>query len=443
MVQVWATLLKRSNWISRAQATVNGLGRLFAVLDKLPLGISYALLVGIFLLSLLALVGGALVVSSSPHVPKLLQGLFDNSIWLMLAFVALAVAVHLNGLPRLFLWASRAAGLFWPDLTYHPGWINASRHVRQEDDAVPMSTDQEKCRRVANDVIKAWAIDKVQYDQHRATKPVGFSDDELANFLVIANGIESAIHDLPVGQQVAFGPLYKELGKAGSELYRPETLVACRNQGPSLYSRLREKIPDLPDEPTIDATVTALVKYLVSKYSGRALLLARGWVPIGYYVGLLDRRLRRVPGFVHSQAMRAEVIKLGIEMNVWSGVKPGPFVYPFTEAIARLLLNLGCIRTRPDVKAVPCDDDFIRLNAWAMKRITDEVESVFRNTSDERIVAFCQDRFAVQPQSVARWALAREVDFFLWVQARDAGGGVFGASATSTWQVTDKNLVRS
>lgn len=454
VIQVWATLLKRSNWIRRAQDSVSGMGWPFFLLDRLPLWLAYVLLLLMFGSSIFGLIGGGLIVTTSPGEPppflksmlECSKQVFHYSIWLAVAYAILAVLIHVNAFPRLFLAASYLLRPFWQRMTFHPGWINASWHATREDEAVPINTNRHACGSVANGIVEVWASGgQVTYEQHRATGPVGFSTEELANFLLISNAIESAIHQLPISSQVQFRALYDKLGKLGSSLFAPVTLCEYSESGESLCAKLRENVPDLPDQPLIHQTVTNLVRYLVSRYSGRAFQLARGCLPIGYEVGLLERRLRQAPGFRDSQAMRDQVVKLAVEMKVWYGMDPGPFRYPFTLPIARFLINLDCLRTRADVKTIPCDDGFVRLSAWTMDRIVDAVEGLLRTTADERLIQFCQAAFKAEPRAVPRWALCREVDYFLWVQTRDTEteGGIFGERATKPWKIEGNSFTKS
>jgi len=445
-IQMLATLLKRSNWISRAEREVSPLGRPFVVLDKLPLRLSYALLLAVLLLSLLALAGGIGMVSG--HSPfGLLNYLFANSLWLTLAFLVLAVATYFNVLSRLLLAISRAGASLDRDLTYNPGWINAYWHVSREDDAVPINTDLAGCELVANGIVRAVALHGVAYDLDRATKPDGLSRDELANFLVIANAIESEIHLLKLGRDLPFADLYRGLGEVGlrdERPFSPTTLVSLSSEHLSLYQLLRRLVHDLPDEPALDARITELLTTLVRKYSGRALKLGEAVIGTGFDGAALDRRLGRLSAFANSQAMRAQVIKLGTEWNVWAGMPSGPFIYPFTKNIARLLFNLDCLRTRPDVRSISCDEEFKRLSAWTMDRIVDNTMQFLRETTDDRVVSFCAQRFGCPARDVQRWPVSREVDYFLWVQARSKHpeGGIFGASAATPWAISGNNLVR-
>jgi hypothetical protein len=143
--------------------------------------------------------------------------------------------------------------------------------------------------------------------------------------------------------------------------------------------------------------------------------------------------------------MRAEVIKLGIEWKVWPAIQPGPFIYPFSKHIARLLINFDCLQTRPDVKTIPCDDEFIRLSAWTLDRIVDEFLTILTPTTDNRIVSYCQNRFGCLPSDVQRWSICRETDYLLWVQSQvqDPEDGIFGAQATTPWKIEGNSLAKS
>lgn len=445
-IQMWGTIQKRSNWINRSEQTVNRLGSPFTILDKVPLRISRFLLIAVLILSLFALYGGVLISTNKPP-KRIFAFLFENSLWLTFSFLTLAVVTYLNGLARLFLIVSRIAGSLWPSLTYHPGWINAYWHIRLEEEAVPINTNINGCEQVANDYVKAVAIDGVDYGKHRATKPPTLSGDELANFLVITNAIESELHRFNLGDKILFANLYSYLGEAGQKPERPfspPTLSDSITNKVPLYRLLRKLIPTLPDEPAIETMVTKLVSVLVVDYSARALGLAKISMSMEADSAVLDSRLQQLPAFTDTQAMRAQVIKLGNEWNVWPGMKPGPFIYPFSKSVARLLLNLDCIRTRPDVKTIPCDDEFSRLTAWTLDRIVDGVLKVFKDNTDDRIVDFCNSRFGCPPSDVQRWSVSREVDYFLWVQAQETNpeGGVFGKKSITPWKIEGDNLIK-
>lgn len=444
-VQVWATLLKRSTWISQNESSVGRLGRPFTLLDKAPLRLAYFLLVSVLILSLLALSGGIFSLNKQ-QPPMLLNTLFENSLLLTLVFTALAVLIHLNGIARLMLMISRAFRLWDRDLLYNPGWINAYWHICREEGAVPINTNLGSCRTVSNDFLTNAAIGEANYDVHRATKPVGLSVDELANFLIITNAIEAAAHQLDVGEKIGFQAFYQQLGETAAmpeKLFAPATLIDLDAKNRSLYARLRELIPELPDVVAIDTVVKRLVVSLVNQYSGQAIKLAKGRIRLGFDGDVLKSRLQRLHPFDDSQPMQAQVIKLGIEWNVWPGMQPGPFCYPFSQRVASLLLNLGCLRTRPNEKSIPCDEEFIRLSAWTLDRIVDGVLDLLRNNFDPRVIQFCQRRFGCPPSDVERRVVCREVDYFLWVQSRmkDPDGGIFGERATIPWKVAGNNLV--
>jgi hypothetical protein len=454
VIQAWTTLLKRSNWTRNAQTSLNGMGWPFFLFDRLPLCLSYFFLFSVFGISILGLIGGGLIIDPLKEPPSQLlspliefsKQIFHNSIWLVIAYVILAVSIQINAFPKLFLVASYLVSPFFKSLTFHPGWINASWHAFREDDATPVNTIRSSCESVANDVVQAWASrGQADYEQHRATKPLGFSKEELANFLLVSNAIESAIHQLPQSEQVQFGALYDRLGSVDASLFAPATLRDCNRSGQSLYAKLREQIPDLPDRPLIGATITNLVRNLASRYWGRAYSLAQGWLFTGFDVGNLDLRLRRTPGFTNSQAMRAQVIKLAVDMDVWEGMDAGPFIYPFSKKLSQFLLNLDCIRTSPSVRSIGIDDSFIRLSAWTVDRIVDAVDRLLKTTTDTRLVQFCKTAFASDPKAVPRWVLSREVDYFLWAQSRDVvtEGGIFGERAAKPWLIEGESFIKS
>jgi hypothetical protein len=452
VIQVWSTLQKRSNWIRRAEHSVTPIGGPFFLLDRVPLYLSYLLLVLMFACSILGLVGGGLIITASPELPALLKPfvgyskqIFNYSIWLAIAYACLAVLIQVNAFPRLLVRGSHVLRPFWHEMTFHPGWVDAYWHATQEDEAVPINTIRSACTSVANEVVKAWGNSgQAAYQEHRATKPVGLSSEELANFLLVSNAIESAIHHLPSSPRVQFGRLYDELGKAGAIMFAPKTLRECNQSSQSLYAKLRENVPGLPLDPLIDTTVTELVRHLALKYWGRAYVMGEGYLG-GFDASRLERRLRQTPGFAETQAMRAQVIKLGVEMDIWHGMDPGPFRYPIAKRLARFLLNLDCLRTRPDVKSIPISDEFIRLSAWTMDRIVDAVDHLLQTSKEPKLAEFCQAAFAAGPRTVPRWKLCSEVDYFLWFQTRNTvtDGGIFGASATTPWKIEGDSFTKS
>lgn len=474
---VWGIAQKRRNWITNAEHSLSRFGTPFDLIDKWPLYITWTFLALLVAASILAIFGGVIGyvnINPSPQ-PTITQGtapqssvrpaalpkaaspqlsgaenkltlLFEYSLWIAAVFLATAAMIYFNVIQLAVLQASKLVGYFDPTMYFHPGWINARWHIRN-DEAIPINTNLQGCEQVANVFITSAIIQKIDYASDRAKKPKNISDEDLPNLLLISNVVESSIHKLAKGGAIQFSEMYDQLGIAAANVERPFSPTAIQklfDGGKSLYPLLKEITESLPNEPTIETAVNETVTVLAKSYLYQARGLAIGTAGIGYSSRVLFRRLKGFPA-LKEQGMRAQVIKLGIDWEVWPGMDPGPFMYPFSKNVARLLMNLKCILTLPQIKSIPCESDFQHLTAWASDRIVDIVARTLTTTQDEQLIQSCLDVFGSKPKEVGRWRICREVDYFLWNQSRQTKlneGGVFGKDASSPWVIDNNDLVR-
>lgn len=451
-LQYWSSLKARLYRARMNELAVKKLGRPFAAVIKWPNRVAVTVLVIVIVLSVIALLGGILTTSSDPQTLQRQRDsawlsiplkLFEWSLWICLSYVVLAVFVQLNLLPRLML-------LLTARSSYRPGWINALRYLREDETLGPVNTDTTACEAVANSIFNAMSKGEFEYDEDRAFKPTDLSTDELANYLLIANGIESKIHDLSQGGAgINFRTLYDTLAsvaKNKARPFHPDSILAASPLG--FYSWLRTLATNstyLPDEPTISLDVGKLVATIAAKHKASARSLATTWFSRKPSLARAMKRLNRLPllsGSEH-EAMRVQFLKLAVNMNVWTGVNPGPFVYPFSRGIAVLLLNLRCLIARPADKSLVIDDGFRRLVAWTESVIVARLEELIHSLNDEPTKQLCQRAFDCEPSQVRSWQLAYEIDYFLWSQSRKPGRGWFGEDATKPWGIEGTTLVRS
>ena len=142
--------------------------------------------------------------------------------------------------------------------------------------------------------------------------------------------------------------------------------------------------------------------------------------------------------------MRRQFLKLALAFGVWPAMKPGPFIYAYSSRVARLYLNLSCLRTSQDEKKpISRTAEFERLTAWTTDRIVDEVVKQNRNSADQRVQGFCRDNLGISPTAPDRWHLCYEVDYFLWYQGGQKEQSIFGTRATEPWSIRDNSFVRS
>ena len=149
-------------------------------------------------------------------------------------------------------------------------------------------------------------------------------------------------------------------------------------------------------------------------------------------------------GEAKHEPMRRQFLKLCARVRRVARDEAWPFIYAYSSRVARLYLNLSCLRTSQDEKKpISRTAEFERLTAWTTDRIVDEVVKQIRNSADQRVQGFCRDNLGISPTAPDRWHLCYEVDYFLWYQGGQKEQSIFGTRATEPWLIRDNSFVRS
>jgi hypothetical protein len=130
------------------------------------------------------------------------------------------------------------------------------------------------------------------------------------------------------------------------------------------------------------------------------------------------RRLRQIKPISDSGARL--YLKLAVRMQVWPDMKPGPFLYPYSDGLALFLLNSHCIEALPTVTEIEKDLHFRSLVAAAEHRIVANAYNFLSHTRGESsTIAFAQREFVSEPSQVGPWCFTDYSDLWLWQYTRD------------------------
>jgi hypothetical protein len=474
-IQLWTSLIQRLRMFRRIRWSIGNLGFTFAVICKCPVYLANTLLIAVVVLALASLgIGVVLNTLDAATVRNLEQrtawhilvGLFNKSLYILLAYFVLAVVVHFDLIARALLAVFWTIGRFRPILRFKPGYINATWRVIHGEDAPCANINTVMCELVASYAIRTMATNAPELHADRAIHPVGLGADELANMLLVGNVIEGVIHDLPSDAKppgLQWRSFYATLGEAAldaSRPFSPESILAAPARPESFGTRLvdltRGKDGAVPDEPAIIFATNEIVAAIAARYRGRGSRLAYAAFRRRPSLALAKRRLQDLPRMSGRRAHPMDVpfLKLAVDAGVWPGIDPGPFIYPFSRGLALFLLNTQCIVVASWIEELPFDEEFQRLVAATEDVIVHAVARFVQGARDERINAWAREAFAVEPPMIQMWPLAREVDYFLWQQSRRKDGWKLSRNvdvpATETlngtedpaWRIDGNRIVR-
>jgi hypothetical protein len=447
ILQFFTELRKRDKWTREAQAELGKLGWTYWFIDVFP-NIIFKLLLGVIILaSLTSIIEGAYKVSTQGSLSKLSDFFFRNSLWIAAIWFIIAVVIYFNIVPWLLL---KLAAVF-PGMSYKPGWINAKWHIESAEDAKPVNVSEQGYKAVANNLVKA--LDKAEiFSGDRAMRPEGVTDEEIANLFLFGCIIEGTIYDLNF--TLNWNNFYDALGRAALTTERPfspESIKKFSSENRSFYRRLIDLCQpyELPDEPSIAATVKDALERLSNEHDGSARSFAFSyWRKSSPSIKTALRRAKKIPrldGTEH-ESMRTQFLKLAVGNGVWEGIDPGPFVFPFSSRIAEMFFNRRCLITSSHVKAVALVKDTERLVAYTEKLIVDEVQQLLNNLSDVEISKTCQSLFNCKPDEIPIWKLSYEVDYLLWYLARHPVISeevlIQRGAADTSWKLEGNSIVR-
>lgn len=362
-----------------------------------------------------------------------LEWLFGFAWAFPILYLLLALTDLLDLWRKIPLWIIEGAARVWPSAGFRPGLVAARELVEEGDDhAQIVAVNAETCDVIAGEIIgRLLNNDPLLADDHANSTP-GLTPAEQANSLLIGCVAEACIHRLdsshPVRKGVKFGHFYRKLGGVGlhaSRPFDPENLKASRATGKSLVVLINvlAQEPLVPDEASVRTALNDSMGTLSREYGADASRLAvRLWRMHSASVAL-----RRSRGFTHFNAdfgsMATQFVKLAVSAGVWHGIRPGPFVFPFSSTVVAYLLHRGCLRVSAETSEVNLGKGLARVSAYAVKTIVERFDSlVLRDDAEKRTrieqLLGLDGKVGLQRE----WALCREADYFVWCIARSEAG---------------------
>lgn len=443
-VQYWRNIQRRLRWATKTQDHVGKIPSPFWLIDVAPQKL-FGLLLGIIVLvSLGSLIEGSLLVSDSRdnEVLKWLSnnfqpGIFENSIWILVAWLIFAVIVGFNIVPRGLLLLTRLRST----TSYTPGWINAAWHIRLDDSADPVNIDPNGCESVANQLVKAMSSGNDYGGDRLSLEDI--DDEELANLLLFGCVIEGKTNDLGI-RIPDWKDFYDALGHAArhtEQPFLPNNIMSFNERDNSFYQFLSDLCRNnyqLPKGVAIEVQVTKVLRLLKRAFDGSARKIAFNFFHQDPSIDLAFKRAAKFHGLDGDQneSMRVQFLKVAIRHGIWPGIYTGPFLFPFSKNIAVLLFNDKCMVTRPNVKSIGITRDLAHLVAYTESVIVDKVKEFFADTRDAKIKAYSREKFGCEPTDLPEWKLFDEVDYLLWYLARHSD------KEASQWRLEAESLVR-
>jgi hypothetical protein len=440
ILQFFLDLKKRRIAIRSIEHEIGDLGKLFSFILTIPCRVFFLLLFLIWGAALIALIGGFLYLSLriSPNGKFYVDWpimFFNQSLLIMIVYIVLSILAMTNIVSKALLWLLRGKYSNW---RHDPGWINADWQLNYGSDFKPFNTDINACEAVANNVFRAITREEVEREQDRADYPHDLTNAELANYWLIGNTIEGEIHRLGKGRSINFSDMWDAVETAATDdarPFKPEVLFKYKDQGIRLYSKIREfasvNAGALPDEPKISVRLKEVVEKLAENFLGDASKLPNSRWRKRPSIKILWRRLEQ---FGLSPSIAAQFTKLAKWSKLWPKMEVGPFSYPYSQNIARLLLNLRCIRVAPSITVISVDNNFRRLVSWTEDKIVKAVDKYFRELNDPKAGEFCISKLGIKLNELRLEDLIREIDYFLWSQARNRNG-LFAKEGQEPWRV--------
>ncbi len=416
-------------WSNQAKIQVGSPDWIYALIILFPIRLFAALIFLCFVVIIIGIIAIVLLIYNiSPH--PFLISILDNALWIVVATSILAILVYFNLLSRGLLLVTK----FLDHLRFKAGWVNSNWQIHHYKEFFALNTDISHCERLANSIYRQIKSQGSELLFEQLIEPKNLTQDELANFLLFKCVIESCIHQLYTRDREILSKSQAYLAWAAETPagpFQPSKIIAHTAADESFYKTLLELPNDkslaglqpqgsLPGDPTFYNTVQSVLKQLARKFKGKGSRLAidllhRRGSPI-----VLLSRLRKFDRFSQpgDEAMRRLFLKLSTRMRIWPNLDPGPFLYPYNNGIATLLLNSGCIVSPVDLKFIEIDEDFKNLVAGSESIIIEICYKMVHDSKDQGIVSFCQQKLNCDPSQIELWGFQDFIDLWLYSHTR-------------------------
>src|SRR5947209_14016697 len=196
-----------------------------------------------------------------------------------------------------------------------------------------------------------------------ARETENLTDDELANYLLVACAIEKSVHELYPGQRQVGDAAWEFLRWARglpSRPFKPCHILESISSGQSFYGQLRDLAQpparpagNLPESIYIDGIMEKVLSRLSKKFGGHgSRLLQTHYLGNGFRRRRLVRELRKFAGY-EDGSEEGVFLKLAVYHGLWEVTDLEPFIFPYNEAVALLFLNSGCVVADFETNAIP------------------------------------------------------------------------------------------
>jgi hypothetical protein len=400
-----------------AEAQVSSLGKYYSYARKTPLRVMWWALLTFSLVGLVMLLQG---VAESVPLPSL--QLFPTLLryWpIPAAATAVVVVCSYFELPsRVILFFGARS-----DKTqFDPGYINTRWQLDDPSKLQAMNYDASSCSIVG---VAIWElmITETSRPGEQAPDAAGVPSQEKANYIFFACVIEHWVHRL-ITDKSKLNEMWKYMAAAASSAQRPFLPANVTAHKANYFQFLKDIDHDnkgeLPIRQEINDAVIFAADWLAAQYRGDASRLAISTFNSESPRAVLSH-LDDVEPFTGNDSMKHLFLKLSTRMRVWSGMDPGPFLYPFNSGIALLLLNSGCILVSQDKKSIELEanEGFRALFAAAEEKVVRAAFNHLKNNLDNpEMRAFTANVFGCAPEEINEWIFFDYVDLWLFTHTR-------------------------
>ncbi|HXA63955.1 MAG TPA: hypothetical protein VNV82_02325 [Bryobacteraceae bacterium] len=419
-------LLPAIRWRNQTRMRVGSPGTVYDVAVTYPLRIVLILLTLTILAMFAMLLLGAMLVAhtGSPSLGKY-AFFFDypHIVWIAVSIGVLTLLVYFNPIPRFLVWFT-----YWLDhFRFTHGWANAKWQLSHYKTFFAMGLNEEQIERLANG-LAAEVIKRGQaFQPDQIPQPVGLSPTEQANYLMIGCVIEEHLHRLYKNERQRLVETWNYLANVAVVASRPFSppflLVHAKTN--AYFDQLKSALTispaqaALPQDPVIRQSVNEVASWLARKMKGDGARLAVAWPSGASSVAALSRRLAALKEF--QGGMLRVFIKVSFRMGIWRDMYAGPFLYAYSDGLATLLMNAGCLVPPSDNKEIETDQIFKDLVAGAEDTVISRALQAFAQPPSPTEAAEAARRIfgVASPADVETWRFQDYADLFLWGHARE------------------------
>ncbi len=417
---------KRLEWRKRIIDAVGTPGVTYEWIMTIPQRLWYTSLIMVVLVGFIIVVAIVVKFLVTPS-PAWTRSATDIALIALILAVALGLWVWFDPIPKLLVLALRRIG----QIRFRPGWANAHWHTNNSHRMVrAMQISEHDCERLADIILQQLAAGQVHRPTFVVNDPTQLSDNERPNYILFACVIESKLGDIRQASRADVQYSWNHLAWTATQPSRPfdpKSLAQCVKAGRSFHDLLGPQHANppvncmLPTQPVVKSAVDQAAVELVKYFHGKGSKLAKRRLWKGVSPSVLDRRLSKFSQLRGDArgAMRRVYTKVSVRLRLWPELKPGPYRYPYSDGVATLALNSGCLRFVSDIATIPLDQPFRDLVAAVESRVADRCfDHLTSPTRRSQMKPICQKVFGARdPDDLDRWKVCDYVDVLLWMQS--------------------------